>query len=420
MWKDAIAIPIPKERPAIVTKLRPISLTSQFAKVCEGFVTNWIMEDMGSKIDRYQYGSLPGSSTSHCLIESLNVFYEELDKPGRVGNLVVTDFSKAFDCIDHTNLVTKLIKLGVRSDLIPWISDFLTNRRQRVKYRNALSSWETVTCGVPQGTKLGPVCFLGTINDASLNSNSHHWKYVDDLSLGETRVSHEPAQIGNDVTELVDWAEENHLHLNPKKCKQMQFCFMRDPPDYPVISINDSPLEVVDVTKILGVWVQNDLKWDRQVGEMISKSRQRLHLLGRLKKFGMSRDDMLAVYMSYVRPVIEYAAPVWHPGLTANNRAAIESIQKRATRIVLGSDYTDYPNALQFLDMESAYERRNHLCNQFAVTCQKSDRYAVWFEENDAGTNMRLRSQRKYLEPRCKTNRRFNSPIPYLTRCLNK
>ena len=92
----------------------------------------------------------------------------------------------SFDSIDHTTIINELITLEARSDLISWIVDFLTARRQRVKYHSALSAWETLTCGVPQGTKFGPVGFLCTINDAGDSSNSHYCKYVDDLSFGET------------------------------------------------------------------------------------------------------------------------------------------------------------------------------------------------------------------------------------------
>ena len=76
VWKDATIAPIPKETPASISKLRPISLTSLLAKVCEGFVSKWTLEDISCSIDRNQYGSIKGSSTSHCLIEILDIFLQ--------------------------------------------------------------------------------------------------------------------------------------------------------------------------------------------------------------------------------------------------------------------------------------------------------------------------------------------------------
>ena len=94
------------------------------------------------------------------------------DKPNAVGTLVVTDFSKAFDCVDHNLAMKRLYDIGVRSEILPWIVDFLTSRRQRVQYHLALSDWETLSCGVPQGTKLGPIIFISVINNASENAKT--------------------------------------------------------------------------------------------------------------------------------------------------------------------------------------------------------------------------------------------------------
>ena len=69
------------------------------------------------------------------MIELLDVFYKGTDKLNAVGNLVVMDFSKAFDFVDYTHAIQKLCDFGVRSEIIPWIVDFLVSRRQRVQYR---------------------------------------------------------------------------------------------------------------------------------------------------------------------------------------------------------------------------------------------------------------------------------------------
>ena len=189
-----------------------------------------------------------------------------------MGSLVVTDFSKAFDCVDHTLAIKSLYDLGVRAEIIPWIADFLTSRRQRVQYQSATSAWETLTCGVPQGTKFGPITFIGMIDSAASDSKTHTFKYVDDLSLAEVRPANQPSQIEKDVQDLDDWADSHYLKLNPSKCKVMQVCFMRDPPDPPVLKIAGKELEVVTETKLLGLTVQSNLSWDMQVDSMVGKA----------------------------------------------------------------------------------------------------------------------------------------------------
>ena len=419
IWKDATIVPIPKEMPATSAKLRPISLTALLAKVSESFVSRWIVDDISSSIDRNQYGSIKGSSTTHCMIELLDVLYKGTDKANTVGTLVVTDFSKAFDCVDHTLAIQKLYNLGVRSELIPWIANFLTSRRHRVQYQSALSEWETLSCGVPQGTLLGPIIFIALINDASENAKACSFKYVDDLSLAEVRPANQPSQIDLDVQNLDDWANMNHLKLNPSKCKVMQICFKRQPPNPPDLVIAGKKLELVNETKILGLTVQSDLCWDLQVNSMISKGSRRIYMLSRLKRFGVPVEDLVSVYVGYVRPTVEYASPVWHGSITIQQTQRIERIQKRACRIILGSTYTSYTDALSLTGLQSLEERRHHLCCQFAKKCTTSEKYTHLFPFNKSSHGMCLRRSNTYHVPRYRTNRYGNSPIPYLTRLLN-
>ena len=384
-----------------------------------GFVAKWVLDDISNAIDRNQYGSIKGSSTFHCLIEILDVFYKGTDKGGTVGTLVVTDFSKAFDCIDHTLAIQRLYELGVRSELLPWIINFLTARRQRVQYHSALSEWETLSCGVPQGTKLGPITFLGVINNASDESLTESFKYVDDLSLGEVRPANQVSQIGSDVQDLDAWAKDNHLKLNPSKCKVMQVSFMREPPDPPSLQIAGIELEVVSETKLLGLTVQSNLGWQSQVNTMVSKASRRLYMLSRLKRFGVPTGDLVSVYIGYVRPTCEYAAPVWHGSINNDQTSQLERIQKRACRIILGANYSSYTDSLDQLELQTLNDRRLQLCSQFAQKCVESDRYSDWFPHNMRTHNMTLRQCNKYQVPRTKTKRYGNSAIPYLTHLLN-
>ena len=114
----------------------------------------WLYENIGKKIDLRQFGSIKGSSTSLCLVDLLHNWLKSLDKPGHYLYVCLLDFSKAFDRIDHTILVRKLINLGVRPALISWICSFLSKRQQAVKINDIISSWLPMTAGVPQGTKL--------------------------------------------------------------------------------------------------------------------------------------------------------------------------------------------------------------------------------------------------------------------------
>ncbi|KAI8482479.1 hypothetical protein Bbelb_397990 [Branchiostoma belcheri] len=144
-WREATVIPIPKTKPPSLEELRPVSLTSLLAKVCEGFVAKWTLVDIIQNIDPKQFGGLPGKSTTHCLVDILHHLSSTADRRGTLSSIVLTDFSKAFDRVEHTTAISRLLELGCRPSLTRWICDFLSERRQRVLYQGSLSEWEILT-----------------------------------------------------------------------------------------------------------------------------------------------------------------------------------------------------------------------------------------------------------------------------------
>nr|XP_054775077.1 uncharacterized protein LOC129283269 [Lytechinus pictus] len=109
-WKASQITPIPKSNPPTINNLRPISLTNYFAKVAETFAAKWLLEDIAKNIDQRQFGNQPGLSTVHYLVGLLHYLYEHCEKPKSVARVICTDFKKAFDKLDHTLLVNKLMK----------------------------------------------------------------------------------------------------------------------------------------------------------------------------------------------------------------------------------------------------------------------------------------------------------------------
>ena len=251
----------------------------------------------------------------------------------------MTDFSKAFDLVNHTVLINKIIEMGVNRNIIPWICDFLHHRQQCVRFNDDRSEFVYLNAGVPQGTKLGPIGFQIIINDAASGSTSQYWKYVDDLTFAENMKMGESGKLQVDLDDFTTWSKNNHLKLNPSKCQALEICFSKSAPLHTDLMIGNEKLSYVNKAKVLGIWLQSDLKWDTQIDNMVKKANKKLFMLRSLKKFGFDQDELITVYKSYVRPVIEYCDVVWHSGLSNNQINDLERIQKRACRTMLGFNY---------------------------------------------------------------------------------
>ena len=148
-------------------------------------------------------------------------WYKNTDGNGSTVRVVLFDFRKAFDLIDHAILMAKLTDYELPPWVLDWIADFLTDRKQRVKLaHDCYSDWGSVRAGVPQGTKLGPWLFLVMINDINVNG-VNLWKYVDDTSMAETVHEGQPSGIQFAVSDLVSQAEIDKFQLKPsvKSCR---------------------------------------------------------------------------------------------------------------------------------------------------------------------------------------------------------
>ena len=325
-------------------------------------MSRWIIQIAGHQIDSRQFGSIKRSSTAHALVEMTHSWMKALDSPGNMVQILLLDFGKAFDRVDHTLLLNKMAALGMPGFLLQWLTVFLTDRRLRVKMGHIESEWRQVNAGVPQGTLLGPILFLFHIND--LRTSSDMAKYVDDSTLWEvSSTSDLNRQLQMSADEARDWADSNKMILNCDKTKHMVMCFARKPPTVPPLVLDNVVIERVQHAKLLGVVVSCDLKWQKHVDYVCGKASQRLYFLRMLKRAGVELNDIVRIYTSLVRSVLEYACQVWHTGLTSQQSDQLEAIQRRALRIIHPDK--SYNEALGLTKLNTLQDRRTAQAKAF-------------------------------------------------------
>ena len=334
-WKTAHVTPIYKKgehyNPA---NYRPVSLTSVPCKIMEHILVSQIMTHLEKNniLCSQQHGFRKGHSCETQLLELTNDITRNLDN-GIQTDIVVLDFAKAFDKVNHSLLVMKLDHYGIRGLVNNWISSFLTDRQQAVVVDGSRSEFAGVKSGVPQGSVLGPCLFLTYINDLPEKIKSMTRLFADDTALDKPIQAIEDTQIlQEDLVSLEEWEKIWDMEFHALKCNVMTCSRSQDiiKADY---KLHGQTLERVTSAGYLGLNIQQDGQWSEHIDSLSQKGNRLLGFLRRNLKIG-SKYVKEQAYKMLVRPSLEYACTVWDPH-SETECYKIEKIQRRAARWVL-------------------------------------------------------------------------------------
>ncbi|KAL8614200.1 hypothetical protein ACOMHN_026417 [Nucella lapillus] len=303
-WRTAHVTPVYKKGEHYkASNYRPISLTSVPCKIMEHVIVSNVMGHLESSniLTPHQHGFRKKPSCETQLLELSDQLTSNLDK-GLPTDIVVLDFAKAFDKVNHSLLTHKLDHYGVRGDTNRWICNFLRDRKQAVVVEGSRSEFVQVKSGVSQGSVLGPCLFLAYINDLPSHVSSNARLFADDTAIDR------PISV-----------------LTVQRS--------RKPTPEVAYTLHGQQLEHVSSTKYLGVTIQSDGKWDQHITSIANKGNRTLGFLRRNLKIGSRRIKQMA-YKVLVRPVLEYSACVWDPH-DQNDCDSLEKVQRRAARFAL-------------------------------------------------------------------------------------
>ena len=414
IWKSADVIPSPKIVPVkdAATDLRPISLTPVMSKIGESFIYKWLLESIEDRIDPYQFGAIKNSCTTDALLLMIHNWFQALDGTGSLIRICLLDFSKAFDKIDHNVLISKLRNMNIHPVIVNWIIAFLSGRYQRIKLKECTSSWIVVNAGVPQGTKLGPLLFLIMINNFKPTNNII--KFVDDSSIYEIVQHNARSNLDRILSKADEWVERNNMELNGKKTKELRITFSNHNFDLgEQLLIANIPINVVRKAKLLGLTISDNLKWNDHIQDICSKASKRLYFLRILQRAGFDVPDLVKMYLCYIRPVLEYACPVWHSCIPEYLCEQVEAVQKRALRIICKN--VSYSENMESTGIVSLKDRRESLCRKYLNRINKPSNRIFNLLPPGSEHQYNLRNNR-LPSIKAKTERFRNSFIPYAIR----
>ena len=220
------------------------------------------------------------------------------------------------------------------------------------------------------------------------------------------------------LNKIVDWTSDNKMKLNNKKTEVMIFNFTRDYQFSTRLYLEDSLLEIVTQTKLLGTIISSDLKWQSNTSMLVKKAYQRMVILHKLYSFKMPVCELVNIYILYLRSILEQSCQVWHFAITEEEKNELERVQKVACKVILDSEYTDYEAALEILSLEKLSDRRDQLCLRFAKKCLKFDQTKDMFPLNPPNL-CNTRDGEKFRVKFASKDRLLTSSIPQLQRLLN-
>lgn len=301
-----------------------------------------------------QHGFVSSKSCLTNLLESLDIVTEAFNR-GFASVIVFLDFAKAFDKVSHRALILKIRAYGFDGNLLDWLSDFLTGRKQRVVLGDVVSDWTDVLSGVPQGSVLGPLLFLLFINDMPGLVECLCKLFADDTKLIKViRNKLDIRSLQLDLNRLVDWSKTWNMSFNTEKCKFMVFNNK-----WFEIELRMSGIVLLEtvVERDLGIFIANNLKWRYQTEQAVNKARMVLGQLRNAFKY-WNITTFKHLYTTLVRPHLEYAVAAWNPQ-AKKDISALEAVQMNATKLVPSLRSLSYEDRLVRLGLTSLKERRS-------------------------------------------------------------
>jgi len=253
-----------------------------------------------------------------------------------------------------------------------------------------------------------------------LNPDCLVHKYVDDTTLTELLKDRtKPSNMQYFFQQLLSWADSNDMVVNFSKTKEIVMGPSSAISHLPLISVTSHQIERVTETKLLGIHLDCNLSWHPHVEAITSKATQRLYFLKQLKRAGLPHSQLLHFYITVIRPVLEYAVPVWHHLITKTQADNIEAIQKRAIRIIFSlTNDVPYTSALYVANIPTLADRREQLSRKFfnSVLHPSSCLHSLLPPPRDPELLARLRAPSKF--PRTAT--RTKKYQPFLSHALSK
>jgi hypothetical protein len=427
MWKLSKIIPIFKSGDkSDIKNYRQIALLSNFAKVFESVLSSILYSHVIGKISPEQHGFIKGRSTASNLFEFSQFVSNALDKRQQV-DVIYTDLSKAFDCVHHCILLTKLKSYGLCDSVLALIKSIISGRQQFVEYAGVKSQFFSVNSGVAQGSNLGPLLFIIFYNDVVNIDRCKKFIYADDLKIAHVIHSiTDSLELQQSIDRLTVWCDKNKMRLNISKCKIISFTRKSNIVNF-FYNINGSPLARCNEISDLGVIMDNTLSFTSHIMSITNTAMKMLGFVCRNTKEFTNISCIKQLFYGLVRSRLEYCCVVFKPyqQLYIN---MMEGVLRKFAKYVYFKMFNCYPSRhcdqtslISIVNEQSLLARRNICCLIFLQKIIKGDIESTILIENIKFVIPRInaRSPSTFYYDIPNSLHHFNSPLIYCLRLYN-
>ena len=366
-WKHAVVIPLHKGgSDKEVNNFRPVSLLPIQGKLIEKIVHKRIVEwlDQNNILDSRQGGFRKGHSTTDTTVNFVNDLYSAINDE-KVTIAVYIDLRKAFDTVNHQILCRKMENYGIIDQNLTWIRSYLSDRTQSVFVNGTTSNEEPISCGVPQGSVLGPLLFLIYVNNMknSLSVSSYHL-YADDTVIyySGNQIADIVPFLQSDLNSYYNWCNINCLTLNVKKTKFVMYGTRSRVKKMKnvVLNLGGNQIFCEPSYNYLGIVLDSSLSFKKHMDQCAKVVSHKIFILSKIRK-SVSEETAIFVYRSMIAPIIDYGDVVYSGGLQ-EGIAKLQKLQNRALRICL--DVHHYlPTVLLHQEAEVVNLKIRRSCN---------------------------------------------------------
>lgn len=344
-WKQALVQPIPKKsNPLEFKDLRPINVLSALSKVLEREVDSQLREytTKYNILPEMQSGFRSLHSCETALLNITDDILRGIDQQ-EVTVLVLLDYSKAFDTINYEIMLSVLKYIGLSEKATKFFRNYLSNRFQRVKIDNIVSTPLEVSCGVPQGSILGPLLFtLYTSEFQNVVKNCKIHFYADDtqlyLSFSPHDIYEASAGINKDIEALVAKSRGHSLNINASKTSVLVFGpqNVRSAVSNQLqITVEGQQISPVESARNLGLTLDTDLRFKLHINNKIAAAYASLKLIY-INRYYLSKKVKTILCEALVLSKFNFGDVIFSPCLDSENIRRIQVIQNSCLRLIFG------------------------------------------------------------------------------------